>query len=1085
MEPIASDSIAAPQSLQVVFLVDITGSMGSQIEGVKQMISKFCEVDRPLIDVHIWTFTESPGCYVSKSPLGLKSQGLVEYTQKIQLCHPPDFPEITGASGGDGPENVVAGVAALLDSFDPKQNLLCFPITDASPHHKSSGKSGTADKEVEWLTNAGFESTDVFCVLCEVIDSLNITFVPVLYSGIENNAWYQQAAVMTDGIVLVPQANTSESLANGLVILLEAFQRLSIDRNLQFAQSIDVDQISQAFMVLDIKTEDFDIIEEDPTDNKILTRAFEKMKGSEDILKKLLELFETTVDRFSGKKSTKRCRSVNVEHVSKSIKFFLKAMLYVSNSPLYNSEEFENIKTELVDLLKALEQKDKKYEWETRLLNTFISNLEGIKGRFEHFQHYIHELNQPIQCMVSLETVSNSLKDLNQIPESEDDLSQYMDLILQLALVRLIQVNFPLDANQKPDFADAWSASIRSIEYSSVLSASSALALRDKADCLYTAPISLNKNNAALLITHPNDLQLTELYKSLSYFPTLQGLIQSHLISGSFKVFPSITFGLQASILWFMLRIRKNGFKFAEYEWEFVRCLVHSLQNSAQNPASEVFNAAKNGKALNPVDSIAKILTGVLAYFRRNEVSEEKARLLVRLTFEELSADIIAWEIRRATNAEGKLENCVLPSDNDISECFVDFEEISKFDPLGQVHYSELICKKNQPLGENFLQQISKKVFEKSEIVQNTVRVFQAYCVLLRCDLSKHRPEEAFESVGSDWANGLIGEELLSEIFIESLVIKKRTARYKLQEDSKEWVRESTERIAPESVHKACVDMLKDCLKARFTEWNTVRVKWCIEENLNKASRLIGDSFESFNSQLAEISTNSGDVTIRPARLDVVEIFKRLESNRPDFLSLVNTLGLALIVGNWTKAPVSQLRRFQTTLLEHFKAFPESRSRIEEEIKKEAVCCRPVEKPNRHGHHLENMYPGICFWTSEYEDQAKIAKKRAKKKLGLHLNELRLYTEYFQSISSEVLHSGNFCEKRKNLIEWCVTGHKDARILEKVKKFVERIKKLELKNSEGKDWDAEVRSVLVKLIKSKRPWVHLEKFLNKAEVVVV
>ena len=1081
MEPIASDPAIAAQSLQVVFLVDITGSMGSQIEGVKQMISKFCEVDRPLIDVHIWTYTESPGCYVSKSPVGLKSQGLVEYTMKIKLCCPPDFPEITGASGGDGPENVVAGIAALLDSFDPKQNVLCFPITDASPHHICLGKGGTAMKEVEWLNKAGFDSTDIFCILCEVIDSLNITFVPVLYNGAESNVWYQQAAVMTDGIILVPQANTSESLAEGLVILLEAFQQLSIDRNIQFAKTIDVDKISQAFMILDIPVEDFGIIEEDPNDAKLINHVYEKMKGSEDILRKILELFETTVDRFSGKKSAKRCRAVNVEHVSKSIKFFLMAMLYVSDSHLFNSEEFENNKRELVDLLKVLEQKDKKYEWETRLLNTFISTLEGIKGRFEHNQHYIHELNQPIQCMVSLETVSNSLKELNQIPISEEDLSQYMDLILQLSLVRLIQVNFPLDASQKPDFADAWSASIRSIEYSSVLSASSALALRNKADCLYTAPISLNKNNAALLIAHPNDLQLTELYKSLSFLPTLQGLIQSHLISGSFKVFPSITFGLQASTLWFILRVRKSGFKFAEYEWEFVRCLVHSLQNSAQNPASEVFNAAKSGKALNPVDSIAKILTGVLAYFRRNEVSEEKARLLARLTFEELSADIIAWEIRRATNAEGKLENCVLPSDNDIAGCFVDFEELSKFNPLGQVHYSELICKKNQHLGDGFLQQVSKKVFEKSEIVQNTVRVFQAYCVLLKCDLNKHRPEEAYESVSSEWANGLVGEELLGEIFIESLVIKKRTARYKLQEDTKEWVRESIERISNESVHKACVDILKDCLKATFTKWTAARLKWCREENWNKATHLIGDSFESFNSQLAEISTNCGDVTIKPTRLDVVEIFSRLEKNRPDFSIIVNTLGLALIIGDWTKAPVSQLRRHLSTLVEHFKAFPESYAIIDAEVKKEAVCCRPVEKPNRHGHHLENVYPGICYWTSEYEEKAKSAKKKAKKKLGLHLNELRLYTEYFQSIDNEVLQSGNFSENKKNLIQWCLTGHKEARILEKVKKFVERIKMLEFKNSEEKEWDSEVKSVLIKLAKSRKPWIQLEKFLKKVE----
>src|SRR3546814_19066454 len=86
--------MAANNTLQVVFLLDITGSMGSQMEGVKQMVSTFCAVEREHVEVTIGTFTESSaGCFVSLSPPGLAAQQLVAYVQGITLCVPPNDPK--------------------------------------------------------------------------------------------------------------------------------------------------------------------------------------------------------------------------------------------------------------------------------------------------------------------------------------------------------------------------------------------------------------------------------------------------------------------------------------------------------------------------------------------------------------------------------------------------------------------------------------------------------------------------------------------------------------------------------------------------------------------------------------------------------------------------------------------------------------------------------------------------------------------------------------------------------------------------------------------------------------------------------
>lgn len=108
------------KNLQVVFLLDITGSMGNQLDGVKAMILDFCKQDKPGVDVHVWPFTETgSSCFVCCSGITLSrflnrfifldpkftALELSSYVSKIRLSSPPDFPNVTNAYGDDGPEN--------------------------------------------------------------------------------------------------------------------------------------------------------------------------------------------------------------------------------------------------------------------------------------------------------------------------------------------------------------------------------------------------------------------------------------------------------------------------------------------------------------------------------------------------------------------------------------------------------------------------------------------------------------------------------------------------------------------------------------------------------------------------------------------------------------------------------------------------------------------------------------------------------------------------------------------------------------------------------------------------------------------
>ncbi|KXS11954.1 hypothetical protein M427DRAFT_417465 [Gonapodya prolifera JEL478] len=129
------------------------------------MIDCFCKVNRLGLQLHIHTFTESDrGCYVTQSPVGLTQPQVANYVQtKLKLSNPPDLH--VSAHGGDGPENHTAAIADLTTKFGKDANVVCFMITDATPHYKSHGASTEAKKEAEWLSNNGFE-TDIFKVGC-------------------------------------------------------------------------------------------------------------------------------------------------------------------------------------------------------------------------------------------------------------------------------------------------------------------------------------------------------------------------------------------------------------------------------------------------------------------------------------------------------------------------------------------------------------------------------------------------------------------------------------------------------------------------------------------------------------------------------------------------------------------------------------------------------------------------------------------------------------------------------------------------------------------------------------------------------
>lgn len=1056
---------SSPKSLQVVFLVDITGSMGSQIEGVKQMIAKFCEIDRPLVDIHIWTFTENPGCHVSKSPEGLKSEGLVKYTKNITLCRPPDKPEVN-AGGGDGPENVTAGIAALVDSFDINQNLLCFIITDAPPHCKSFGEGTETLEERKWLEAAGFDDTDIFIVLCQVIDSLNITFVPVLYGDSRRSVWFHQAAVMTEGLVLCPKQTSSETLALGLGTLLDTFQRLSVSRDLSLLRTLNTDDLSGGFGILDINPDEFQMIEEDPAKNEKINFDYKEI-GSEELAEKLAAPFKTALDRFAGKKAATRCRGVSADHIAASVKVLIRGFQLILGSGDY--EQLQGDIKALEEILEPLVAKSLNIEWDVKKLVNFKKHIEEFRSAHK-VRSFAHDDILPVNPRVIIEKLAAKLDELNPKPYSELDVSNWLDPVLQLLLVRLINVKFTVDASGHEDFSDAWSAYLTKIDFKTIQTAASALSCRVEGEVLFTSPALEDKLNSALIFAPCGSELLSEFYLMLSFFPTLTGLIQSHLISGGYKVFPSVCMGLQSAAIWHLLRTRHNGPEFDQYEWDFVRDIAHSFEISDLKAGIQIYEAAQRGAAFNPVDHFTKIYAGVLTFFRKNSADEERNRLVQRLLFEEYSADVVMVELKK-----GEAERNLV-TEKELVDLIIDPASVKGFDPLSGQHFVEEITKKEKRLPDNFIDLIKSRL-SGNKVITETLNVFRTATSLFFCDLKNSNVKSAFSEGKVKDLNLVIGNESLIEIFIESLLLKRRSARYRLNEETKEWNRSSLENVNLVVLHDHFVELIKESYRDTMNSWNLKRR----EAGLAHLSQVIlehqANSFEEFNQFLGNIEFTIPGYSFKISRMDVLDIFNKIEENDHHKLT---TLGLALIIGDWTNAPPGNLSKSLSHILGKFKFSEDIGINIKNHIQKSIECLRVPTAPNRHGHHKDLKYPGITSWTQEYEDLVKSSKKYKKIKLGKHMKEIKDYTLYYQTVENDVLKSSDYHTNQKDIIGWCLTGHNDARSLTKVKSFVERIKVAKIN---GDEWNFKTKDLIKKLCSSKHPWKHLEQYLKVAEKV--
>ena len=751
------------------------------------------------------------------------------------------------------------------------------------------------------------------------------------------------------------------------------------------------------------------VLSEDCSELSSLKILVDEMGSVEELRASLLGLLETTFNRFSGKKATKRCLNINKDVISGSVKVLVYLMLdFIGKIPKKRRLHIEMEK--LMETFKT--QKTETSDYEIKLLKSYLKERQDILNvrdfiNFD-YNYYNHDYNfqlQPINCIITLETSEENLNS-PQLKETLnfDDTSAWMEIIFQLTMCRLINVSFPLDVNLKPDFADAWSSHIKEINFSVVLTASSAVTIRDSSSGNYIDPICRQEYNAAVILAHPNDLILTQIYRCLTALPSLHGLIQSYLIAGGFKIFPSIVPGIQSACLTHLLRsscVRylkdanlKIGDKTAEMrqvDWEVARCLLWSLRHNIGVPGRSVLNSLKKGKGFNPVDAIPKLIAATVTYFNRTKLVSSQTKDLLLKLYEEMSADFISFVQKKLSNkVKPEIENDYLISDEQFVSCFIQNEE--NFSPCKKLHISEELIQEKVSLKRNGFENLEYLLITTKGFKYIT-SVFYSLCNLLEFDLTIEDFQVSSENSTKEISSLFMDREL-GRIYTESFILKKRTSRYSLDAD-KEWKYLESRSEIKKQIKESVLDSIQEFYGPTIKKWNVMRDKFARTKLLNKAMNISGSTIEECSEKISNLSVLVVGKKYTLKRFDALDAIELI----PDDSEKMKTIGAAFCIGNWTGEPPSQLRRNRLTVLIKFNNFPEIKEEMAKLLSKKSVCNRESPSSNRHGHHRSNQYPGATNWTQDYENERLSCKTSSR--IRNILKKMKTFTIYLQELNKE------------------------------------------------------------------------------------
>ncbi|KAK1938092.1 hypothetical protein P3T76_009242 [Phytophthora citrophthora] len=543
--------------INLVFLLDITGSMGNELEGaketVRQLVASVFEEEYAVM-ITIITFTESSqGCFVTTHSF-TEGEEAIDFIKSVQLCVPPGSHNVS-ANGGDGDENQKAALAELL-TLDNTMPTIAFLITDAGPHLLAESRTSEATHEINFLKEKhSIVDTDMFNVL-ELVQTHfegNLIVNIVKYVKNSDHRMYGSIAKKFDGVLIEPKTRVGQQLANGLMtILSKMFDRCAGGTfTASGAGDGTVDEAAlDTFIFYDLEAYTVPSCEAEVRNN-LLPEAGD----TREVLFAFLDRATVVVgDRFAK-------RAIAASGLKEQVELLITIAQCLTGKLGYN--DALDRATSLVEKIRELMPEENQSH-----LKLTAASLPGI-------------LQQKISTTSDLEASVSAITLLTTQEATEDALDEedvfdpttVLQTVASLFLAHLAVLQLP-QKNGKPDFMDAWSAVITKIS-PDVVTAKDFLTLIGSDEATGGLSIRAQDYNYAQLIADPDDALGSALVRAASGTQVLD--ILTALLSGARAGLfcPNMFRGTVSASLMALVEQREP---LSDFQWELAAKLVHSIR---------------------------------------------------------------------------------------------------------------------------------------------------------------------------------------------------------------------------------------------------------------------------------------------------------------------------------------------------------------------------------------------------------------------------------------------------------------------------------------------------------------------------
>eukprot|EP00667_Euglena_gracilis_P001240 EG_transcript_1239 len=764
----------------------------------------------------------------------------------------------------------------MLERAGTERDTICFLITDAPPHFKSS-PSQEAQHEQRWLVEHGVladvADCDAYGVLHFVVDAYQgrLILCPIVYSP-QPQHWFAQAARITGGLLLKSASSNSQQLADTLMGIVEALHRSRVAGQPQFQGRLEGFQAVDLSGIPELASED-------------QMPGHQPMPVVRDIQAAMFGLLESMLT-IKGRKFTKRSKEIGPTLVMSCVRLLGLLVQRLAGLPA----EEAAVQESLAEVLAGLEPADQKY---------LTAAIERLPTAPVPAPDGAAELPQ---CIVSLETAMEALGHLP--PSSERQVTKWMGVVMRLLFTRLVDLKFP-EKDGAADLADSWSANVTAVG-PSTLTAHSAMLLREGGT--YRDPQAGGEYKAAVAFAHPADRFASTVLSLVSATPLLDQL-STYLVCGKPLCFRNIWAGIASATIVFHLRqCGNNARDLTGAEWDHVRGWLHSLRCHARPVGPSVLEALREDQ-LNPADAVGKLvgafvwLTGA-AYERSPALRELVSPRTLRYLIEELVTDDLAWHAKW------------FPERFDLGQ-FLPAEGLLAtplgLDPLRELHPLE--GAEGPVLRSDWQTKAVEALRAHHPRWQPLQRQAQLLLALLEADPKSPTPPAPLETFPVPFG----------DLFLESVLVDRRTGRYVLEEEKHRRAVPDLAALAEKYVRKRVAGSLA-ALKQRRTQH--------AEALLVQRALALEGSREACCEQLAALREVLLGTEYRLQRTHVPSIMATLAPEK------LPTLGLALLLDRWTTLPPSALRRHLLLVRCQYQAYGDLLEEITAQLSAAAVCAR-------------------------------------------------------------------------------------------------------------------------------------------------